>query len=67
VWVPLDTVTSESGAMCYVRGSHLSSTKYRANNFITQKPMAARTDHRRLPLTDIEGNPEQYDIVSLDV
>ncbi len=35
VWVPLDPVDAESGAVRYVRGSHRSSARYRPNLFVT--------------------------------
>ena len=34
-WVPLDAVTSETGAVRYVAGSHLDRTKFRPNTFVT--------------------------------
>ncbi len=63
VWIPLDPVTKENGAMQYVRGSHLWDKTYAPNMFITQTPLLD-TDHPKLP--DIENNPADYDIVTIE-
>ena len=34
-WVPLDTVTADTGAVRFVVGSHLDRTEYRPNLFVT--------------------------------
>lgn len=34
-WVPLDPVTTETGAVRFVLGSHLDRTRYRPNTFVT--------------------------------
>jgi len=38
-WVPLDPVTVETGALKFIRGSHLWKARYRPNFFITELPM----------------------------
>jgi ectoine hydroxylase-related dioxygenase (phytanoyl-CoA dioxygenase family) len=38
-WLPLDPVTIESGALQFVRGSHLWKAKYRPNFFVTDLMM----------------------------
>jgi ectoine hydroxylase-related dioxygenase (phytanoyl-CoA dioxygenase family) len=67
VWVPFDTVTVESGAMGFVRGSHLWETAYLPNNFVSQAVPAHDGTDGRTKLPDIEGNPEQFDIVYYEV
>ncbi len=39
-WVPLDRVDAESGAVCFVRGSHRSRTRFRPNFFVNAQPIA---------------------------
>jgi ectoine hydroxylase-related dioxygenase (phytanoyl-CoA dioxygenase family) len=38
-WMPLDPVTIETGALKFIRGSHLWKAQYRPNFFITELPM----------------------------
>jgi ectoine hydroxylase-related dioxygenase (phytanoyl-CoA dioxygenase family) len=38
-WVPLDVVTAETGAVRFVVGSHLDTTKYRPNMFVSDLAM----------------------------
>ncbi|WP_321489135.1 phytanoyl-CoA dioxygenase family protein [uncultured Hyphomonas sp.] len=64
VWIPLDPVSLENGAMQYVRGSHKWGETYAPNVFIS------RTSFRSSPekiCPDIEAEPAMYDIVSFDV
>jgi ectoine hydroxylase-related dioxygenase (phytanoyl-CoA dioxygenase family) len=72
MWVPLDAATRESSTMGYVRGSHQWADQYAPNNFISQNqyvPAAAEgiSVPERVRLPDIEGNPDQFDIVYFDV
>jgi len=39
VWVPLDAVDDENGAVQYVRGSHRDRTAFRPNLFVTTQPL----------------------------
>src|SRR4051794_2956816 len=39
VWIPLDVVDAENGAVQYVRGSHRSTTRFRPNMFVTTMSM----------------------------
>ncbi|MCB1504637.1 MAG: phytanoyl-CoA dioxygenase family protein [Hyphomicrobiaceae bacterium] len=64
LWIPVDPVTAENGAMQYVRGSHLDGRLYRPNVFLSQTELPGAEGE---PLPDIEGNRDQYDIVSFDV
>jgi hypothetical protein len=64
VWIALDPVTQESGAMQYVRGSHKWGETYAPNVFISQTPFRSSPE-KRCP--DIEAEPDKYDIVSFDV
>lgn len=64
VWIPLDNVTRENGAMEYVRGSHKWGKKYAPNLLVSQSTFPD-SPYEKTP--DIEANPEDYDIISFDV
>ncbi|MGE0061090.1 MAG: phytanoyl-CoA dioxygenase family protein [Xanthobacteraceae bacterium] len=64
LWIPVDPVKLENGAMMYVRGSHRDGRLYQPNVFITQTPLPGAQGE---PLPDIEGNMADYDIVHFDV
>lgn len=64
LWVPVDPVTLENGAMMYVRGSHRDGKLYQPNVFFSQAPLPGAEGE---PLPDIEGNLDDYDIVHFDV
>jgi len=64
VWIPLDPASLENGVMQYVRGSHRWGETYAPNVFVSQTPLVSSPE-KRCP--DIEGAPEDYDIVSFDV
>lgn len=64
MWVPVDPVTLENGAMMYVRGSHRDGRLYKPNVFISQAPLPG-SEGADLP--DIENNLEDYDIIHFDV
>ncbi len=64
VWIPLDPANTENGVVEYVRGSHKWGEVYAPNVFVSQTPFASSPE-KRCP--DIEGNRDQYDIVSFDV
>jgi ectoine hydroxylase-related dioxygenase (phytanoyl-CoA dioxygenase family) len=42
-WAPLDHVTPDSGAVRFVRGSHLDTTVYQPNLFVTDMPIPGTT------------------------
>jgi ectoine hydroxylase-related dioxygenase (phytanoyl-CoA dioxygenase family) len=68
----LDPATKASSTMGYVRGSHQWDGRYAPNNFISQSQyVPAGTEDipvpERVRLPDIEGCPDQFDIVYFDV
>jgi len=63
-WIPVDPVTIENGAMIYVRGSHRNGTLYKPNVFVSQTALPG-SEGEIIP--DIEGHPEDYDLVHFNV
>lgn len=63
LWIPVDPVRQEHGAMRYVRGSHKSSPIYQPNVFVSQTPLPG-SEGPRLP--DIEAEADSWDIVHFD-
>jgi len=59
LWIPVDPVRLESGAMLYLRGSHRDGRLYRPNISVKQTLLPAEGE----PLPDIEGHMEDYDLV----
>jgi ectoine hydroxylase-related dioxygenase (phytanoyl-CoA dioxygenase family) len=64
LWIPVDPVTMENGAMMYWRGSHRDGKLYLPNAFVSQ---ASLSDTRSERLPDIENDLEKFDIVHFDV
>ena len=69
MWVSPDVVTEDSGAMRYVRGSHRWGTFFKANVFVSQTSIGdlmpeASDEEGQIQLPDIEGHPEEYDILT---
>lgn len=62
VWIPLDSVTLESGGLEYVRGSHLKGEWYAPINFASG--ITPDTPFKRMP--DIEANRDSYDLIHFD-
>jgi ectoine hydroxylase-related dioxygenase (phytanoyl-CoA dioxygenase family) len=62
-WVPLDPVTSESGAVEFVAGSHRRPNRYRPNFFVTTMSMPD-TDGEEVP--EDAGTCEGERVVSFD-
>ena len=60
LWIAVDPVRLESGAMIYLRGSHRDGRLYRPNVFVTQAPLPGAQGE---PLPDIEGHMEDYDLI----
>lgn len=61
VWVGLDPVYRETGAMSFVRGSHRWNKMFRPRTFATGAERAS--DAFDGPLPDIDGHPELYPTV----
>lgn len=64
LWIPVDPVQLENGAMVYVRGSHADRKLYKPNVFVSQTPLPGAEG---CDLPDIEGHPEEYDLIHFDV
>lgn len=63
LWVALDPVTSETGAVQYVKGSHLWDQKYKPASF-----SGGDQYKEDLPVVpDIDGNRDQFDIVEFEM
>ena len=60
-WVPLDPVTVETGALKFIRGSHLWQARYRPNFFITELPMPD-TEGEAVP--DFHKDRRNHEILS---
>jgi ectoine hydroxylase-related dioxygenase (phytanoyl-CoA dioxygenase family) len=63
IWIPLDEVDQENGAMGYVRGSHRWPI-YAANSFASQTPLPGSTEQ---PLPNIEADEAKFDVAYFDV
>ncbi|MBY0279047.1 phytanoyl-CoA dioxygenase family protein [Candidatus Binatia bacterium] len=59
-WCPLDDVTLDSGAVQYVRGSHLWQTEFKPNLFVSTAPIPG-TEGETVP--DVAADPDRYDLV----
>jgi ectoine hydroxylase-related dioxygenase (phytanoyl-CoA dioxygenase family) len=53
-WVPLDPADASSGAVSFLRGSHLEPVAYRPNLFVTDEPIPG-TEGETVP--DVLGDP----------
>jgi ectoine hydroxylase-related dioxygenase (phytanoyl-CoA dioxygenase family) len=62
-WVPLDVVTEEMGAVRFVAGSHLDTTKYRPSMFVSELAIPG-TDGVEVP--DYDKQVGEARIVSFD-
>lgn len=54
VWVPLDFSSPDTGAIRFVKGSHLDQTSYRPNWFVSDEPMPG-TKGERIPRIPAEA------------
>lgn len=61
VWLGLDPVTEETGAMSFVKGSHRAGKLYTPQSFATAREYDA--DPFDGPVPDIDGNPDLYPTV----
>ena len=64
LWIPLDAVTTESGAMRFVRGSHLWGSVFQPNLFVSNVPLPG-TDGAQVP--DIDADPSAFDLVGFEL
>lgn len=64
VWIPLDRVTLENGALEYVVGSHRTGLWYRPVDFSDGKDQA--TDDF-VPMPDIDGQRDKFNIIHYDM
>ena len=64
LWMPVDPVTLENGAMMYVRGSHRTGKLYQPNVFVSQAPLPGAQGEM---VPDIEGHMDDYDLVHFEV
>jgi ectoine hydroxylase-related dioxygenase (phytanoyl-CoA dioxygenase family) len=62
-WVPLDTVTADTGAVRFVVGSHLDRTEYRPNLFVTTMSLPG-TEGAEVP--DYDEMKGEARIISFD-
>lgn len=63
IWVAVDPVTIESGAVEWIKGSHKSGTLYQATGF---DPNITYESDEYEALPDIEANRSAYDIVAYE-
>lgn len=63
MWVSPDPVGEDNSPMRYVRGSHRWGTFFLPNGLVSQEPTGEGEGMVRLP--DIEGNENEYDIVTI--
>ena len=62
-WIPLDSVTRETGGIGYLRGSHLDKTEWRPNLFVTRDPIPGSIG---ADVPDFHTDPGDADIVWID-
>ena len=65
IWVALDRVTAETGAMRFVQGSHRWGKIYRPVRFAHGEEFALDRFAESVP--DIDAEPERYPVVSFDL
>jgi len=63
IWVALDPVTSESGAVQYAKGSHLWDQKYKPASFSG----GDQYEEALPPVPDIEADRDRYDIIEFEM
>ena len=62
IWVALDPVERDSGMLAFLRGSHLWNRQFSAPDFKFRSTFSDELE----PMPDIDGHPEDYDILSWD-
>ena len=63
LWLALDPVTRDSGAVEYVKGSHRWGQRFKAVSFDPNQLY----EEELPPVPDIDGNRDEYDIVYFDL
>lgn len=63
-WIPCDVVSRESSGLMYVRGSHKWPQRFKA---YSPDYVAALIDDSMDEIPDINGNPDQYDLVDWEM
>jgi len=64
MWIPVDRASRATGAVGYVRGSHLWGREFKPNMFSTQLAFPGSVGE---DLPDIDNNEGDYDIVYFDL
>ncbi len=67
IWASADLVTEETGAMRYVRGSHLMNDLFHARDFATGRDVVRTSGGEYRDTLDVESHEEDFDIVTLPV
>ncbi len=67
VWVPLDPVTNETGAVFYLRGSHRSGLVHRPNWFVVDDPLPGTTGAPIPYVADDDPQLVRFDVEPGDV
>jgi ectoine hydroxylase-related dioxygenase (phytanoyl-CoA dioxygenase family) len=65
LWIPLDPISADSGAVSFIRGSHKWGKIYQPIR-IGRGDLVDEADEFDGPAPDIEAEPEKYDIVTFD-
>lgn len=63
-WIPCDFVTRESSGLMYVKGSHKWAQRFKA---YSPDYVAALIDDTMDEIPDINGNPEQFDLIDWEM
>lgn len=64
MWICADYADVRSGALCYVRGSHLWERKFVPNVFLAHVSLPGGEGES---LEEIENHPERFDLIRFDV
>ena len=63
-WIPLDHVVGLSGALSFVRGSHLWERDFRPNLFVSDHPIG---DESEEPVPDIDADAADHEILTYEM
>lgn len=67
IWVALDPTTKETGALEFIRGSHLWGRLFQPETFGRTSVMDYERNPDYEPMFDVEAQRDQYDIISFDL